>query len=294
MKELKTGDKVTVDGNEYTIKEIDCQGLTFTVKAESVEDQARASLKEGWTFVGFGREENTQGLSPFVALFESNKRWDFSSWSGSMVSRFYAVRNDAPDEIWQRFGIERNPHKTEKRWWFDTGGKSVFQSDEKFCGDVIEVTAEYAEYLRNKPDGEWELRKPTEKGDQYVNMYNGNIEYAYSCSAPKNGLDIGPQDRGYRWCKPRKVAGWVEYPIEAVNGIYCVIGLNGGKWRLDKAANRVGFGGVQFDRGINQDRWFMITTKLADNDGLYESGLDCETRLIPAVPVRARFWEVKK
>ena len=88
-----------------------------------------------------------------------------------------------------------------------------------------------------------------------------------------------------------KGAGWVEYDVAPVNGVYCVIGLNNGTWRLDKAANRVGFGGVQFE-GLGA--WLMETRKLTDAHGvLFSTALPWDDRA-PAVPVRCRFWEVAK
>jgi len=61
----------------------------------------------------------------------------------------------------------------------------------------LEVTAEYANYLRTPVDGYPELRKP-EKGDCF---------WSATCGGPLTPdcdfEDDGPADRGYRWCKPR-------------------------------------------------------------------------------------------
>jgi hypothetical protein len=79
------------------------------------------------------------------------------------------------------------------RWWFDVVTAKVSSTI-----GTHEVTAEYADYLRTKPDGEWELRKP-DAGDLYkLVTLPGN---ATASSTTKR--DLGPQDRGYRWCKPK-------------------------------------------------------------------------------------------
>lgn len=75
------------------------------------EVAARESVPDGWTFVGHGRETqatDTDYIARFVGVWVTNEQW-----SGCCSAAIYAVRNDAPDEIWQRFGIEKNPHRKE-------------------------------------------------------------------------------------------------------------------------------------------------------------------------------------
>jgi len=168
-----------------------------------------------------------------------------------------------------------------KRWWFDTITKTIIKDGQTVDQNALEVTAEYAALIEKKPECECELRK-VRKGDVY---------YSYAGDWFTAGFDDEIGNDEYRWCKPRKVAGWVKYEIKAINGLYCVIGINGGNYRLDKAANRVGFGGVQFE-GLGA--WYMTTRKLKDSHGvLFDIELYYDDR-VPAVPVRCRFWEVPK
>jgi hypothetical protein len=61
----------------------------------------------------------------------------------------------------------------------------------------LEVTAKYADYLRNKPEGDWEL-KMLGVGDVFL-TYPLRITIIATC----NMKFIGPEDLGYRWCKPK-------------------------------------------------------------------------------------------
>lgn len=65
--------------------------------------------KEGWTYVGEGNPKNASlDSSPFINMYA--RGWDYAGESeGCLSGRHYAVKNDAPDEIWQRFGFTCNP-----------------------------------------------------------------------------------------------------------------------------------------------------------------------------------------
>ena len=183
------------------------------------------------------------------------------------------------------------------RWWFLPTGCGTFKTPQieesatKPNTNWLEVTAVYAAYLQAKPDGEWELRKP-EVGDVFVGYaFVGAFHELVWNEKNEEGND---KKTPYRWCKPRKVAGWVEYPVVVHGDYYHVEGLNVGIIRLHIAADRVGFGGVQYDGQEDERQWFTGT-----NAGIYPDGQiakysfdDCDDDAAPAIPVRARFWEV--
>ena len=89
------------------------------------------------------------------------------------------------------------PDYEQLKWWFDTITKDVRQGSCAVHSACVEVTAEYADYLRNKPDGECELRIP-KAGEVYFCMYDKSPE-----TVPYHLTDLGDGDRGYRWCKPK-------------------------------------------------------------------------------------------
>jgi hypothetical protein len=193
--------------------------------------------------------------------------------------------NIAADRFIYRLAPDYQPPG--KRWWFHVSTGAVRSYDEVVdLYGWIAITAEYAAYLQAKPEPDAELRKP-ERGDVYLVMEDDGsqgIWTIWDC-----GLNIAFDQ--HRWCKSRKVAGWVEYEVAPVNGVYCVRLCNGSTWRLDKAANRVGFGGVQFE-GL--DGWHMATRKLKGSHGvLCDIALPSDDQ-VPAVPVRCRFWEIAK
>jgi hypothetical protein len=83
------------------------------------------------------------------------------------------------------------------KWWFDTITKDVRQGSCAVHSACFEVTAEYADYLRNKPDGECDLRD-VEKGDTFFDMRTGNwnvCELGIHTDNPKIPV--------LRWCKPK-------------------------------------------------------------------------------------------
>jgi hypothetical protein len=97
---------------------------------------------------------------------------------------------DAPFAIYRL-----RPDYEPERWWFhELTGK--VRSESQTLNGWLEVTDEYADYLRNKPEGEWELRRVV-AGDNYFDIYGREL-------FRRTGVDdFGPEDRGYRWCKPR-------------------------------------------------------------------------------------------
>jgi hypothetical protein len=96
------------------------------------------------------------------------------------------------------FAYRLRPDYEPEKWWFDTVEKEVYKGTVAKYPAVYEVTAEYADYLRNKPDGEWELQIPKD-GDDIMDT-DGE---GYLCGKYYITTDFGPHDRGYRWCKPK-------------------------------------------------------------------------------------------
>jgi hypothetical protein len=175
------------------------------------------------------------------------------------------------------------------KWWFLPPDKTLAQYGIVEChperpnASWLEVTPEYADYLRNKPDGEWELRM-AKKGDicwdwKVLMVLNGDYG------------DIDATDRGYRWCKvakPGPAYGWREYAVTERNGVYYVKGYRGGDMALHKALCRVGFGGVQFE-GLND--WSMVVPAFIGSHGmLMYSSIKGATL---ATPIKTRFWEAQ-
>ena len=68
--------------------------------------------EEGWVYVGSCASEYDYPMSKSIARFCYN-HWDYHGWSGTCPLIDYAVKNDAPDEIWQRFGFSGNPLETQ-------------------------------------------------------------------------------------------------------------------------------------------------------------------------------------
>jgi hypothetical protein len=105
------------------------------------------------------------------------------------------VNFDSPGSVYRL-----RPDYEPKKWWFAPSTKTVIDKPSDFAWrnheDWLEVTAEYAAYLRDKPEGDWELRRVV-VGDNYFDIYGREL-------FRRTGVDdIGPEDRGYRWCKPR-------------------------------------------------------------------------------------------
>jgi len=174
------------------------------------------------------------------------------------------------------------------RWWFCAKTLKVFTNGSAIepCEDCVEVTPEYAEYLRNKPEGEWELRM-FEFGDTIMGYggIGGKVVCYWYPSCPWD-----KKDRGYRWCKPKVTHGWREYAVVERGGAYMVMGLLGAPISLAKCAGRVGFGGVQF-KGCNT--WSMLVAAYR-RDGtlyIYDSG---EIPSVTATPIKVRFWEARQ
>jgi hypothetical protein len=198
--------------------------------------------------------------------------------------REYVVDSFEPDT----YGSFTISGRVKERWWFDMHTKKAFKSDHPAQIDWCEVTPEYAEYLRNKPEGEWELRKP-EQGDVVYSRKKAG-EYDYT------GLHIDHTqnhiyDRGYRWCKIEKKAGWRVYDVIEREGEYWILCADGGISSLASAAGCVGFGRVQY-KGQSSDEWYPIGCTMGLNGCVHNYGSrESDT---PAVPIRARFWEVVK
>jgi hypothetical protein len=168
--------------------------------------------------------------------------------------------------------VRNEPEPT--RWWFDRDRKAVTDDAGRlpFAMDV-EVTPEYAAYLRKNPGDGWELRM-VKRDDQFVAYYGGGIDFA-----DHDAEDCGPHDRGYRWCKAKPAAGWREYPVEARNGVWMVMDYHGGALTLHKAMSRVGYGGVRWRKpdGTRTATGCMWSRTFVDGR--------------PWKPVAVRFWE---
>jgi len=182
------------------------------------------------------------------------------------------------------------------RYWFDPQSKVIYNS--LYKGDkrmMLEVTADYAEYLRKKPDGEWELRKYG-NGDTIFTfgLKNGGREQV----AGWDHITDTASDRGYRWCKPKQPeSGWREYAITRDDRGFCVWTDMGDRWPLhmlsDSPTTLGLFGGVQFE-GQNEPYWFMSINMLIDYCGTIMSVAFPHETNTPAVPVKCRFWEARQ
>jgi hypothetical protein len=86
--------------------------------------------------------------------------------------------------------------KQQKRWWFNTQTKSVYQADglEEMPPHILEVTESYARCLSNKPDAECELRQKA-IDCEYLRVdgkWTDNVTDPFDCF---------DGDLGYRWVK---------------------------------------------------------------------------------------------
>ena len=62
-------------------------------------------LPDGWVYVGGGKNENQEhGSSDYIACIHALS-WSCTGWSGHSPNAHYAVRIDAPADIWARFGL---------------------------------------------------------------------------------------------------------------------------------------------------------------------------------------------
>jgi hypothetical protein len=237
---------------------------------EMTEQEIIAAAKTNWLAWQGLRE-----LQPEVAAWMEGHKED------CRVLQYYdGVMLDADRVAFDCAGsvYRLRPDYEPERWWFCAKTLKVFTNGSAIepCEDCVEVTPEYAEYLRNKPDGEWELRM-AKAGDETNECFK----------LPCDLEDCGPSDRGYRWCKPKQPeAGWREYRLEARNGVYYVKGYRGGDMALHKALCRVGFGGVQFE---GCDAWSMLVAAYRRDETLYiyDSG---EIPSVTATPIKVRFW----
>jgi len=93
--------------------------------------------------------------------------------------------------------------------------------------------------------------------------------------------------------KPEPRYGWRVYEVKPIDGHYCIMphDINKKPLRLKNVIDRVGFGGVQF-KGQAHGGWCLkINCFLREGN---ECDMSLATYEHPAVPVRARFWEVLK
>ncbi len=167
----------------------------------------------------------------------------------------------------------------ELKWYVHPQEMTLHQWKEGHCLGWLEVTPEYADYLR-KPRGEgWELRMA--KDGDTVKIYNHSGELDVVIVGDLT--DRGPRDRGIRWCrvKPRMV--WQEYAVvpELFSDDWCIEGKHSASASytyLDNAPRMQGFGGTKYRRPDGTLTEFLPFTNSATDDG-------------PATPVKVRFWE---
>jgi hypothetical protein len=194
---------------------------------------------------------------------------------------------DASDN---KFEVRAEPKprvcKSRLCWWFNPKLGKVEEGTDA-GSDWMKVTPEYAEYLRNKPEGEWELRKH-KRGDGIVTY---PVQERLVCEWEPHPNET-PDDRGYRWCKPK--AGWRVYDVVVRNGEDCIAFAGDAIATLDVAMREHGkygrFGGVQFE-GQRVDCWSMSICACIDKDGYMPTFAEDDE--VPAVPIRARFWETQ-
>jgi len=181
------------------------------------------------------------------------------------------------------------PDYEPERWWFCPGSKCVYVGAKPEGNPSVEVTPEYAEYLRNKPEGvECELREVT-AGDKFVTTGDSGLWLTL-----KDGECVAGS-WPYRWCKPKAPAyGWREYAVVERGGAYMVMGLLGAPISLVRCAGRVGFGGVQFEGQNDLQTWIFSFPCCMTPEGKVVVAFAVEPNdYKPAIPVKARFWEAQ-
>ena len=143
---------------------------------QGATDEARISWAKQNTTAGFG-------------LCEGAIAW-LQEHQDSVGVAFFAGQSTFPcndlaekDEYVYRLASDCQPPVN--RWVFNPETLAVdWTHDKTIKHGWLEVSEDFAQYVQNKPDGEWELRIP-----------NGEDDYiSYGAS------DVPP----HRWCKPRK------------------------------------------------------------------------------------------
>jgi hypothetical protein len=138
---------------------------------------------------------------------------------------------------------------------------------------VIEVTPEYAEYLRKDYGPGWELRLGKDGDTVMVYTHSGDLDVVLAGDL----TDRGPSDRGIRWVKVKPAMEWREYAVSDNAYIYHIPekGIP-----LSCAMDCIGFGGVQYRR---------LDGTLTSFAGY----LPCNLENGPVTPVKVQFWEAK-
>jgi len=175
-----------------------------------------------------------------------------------------------------------------KKWWFHQRNLKAWQSDiDEGALDMftIEISESFARYVQNKPDGNCELLE-VEIGDMYYDSACLEWRKCINPLSKKDGMTP------HRWCRPRKVAGWVVYDVEC-DGVEDMILSNGVRvtplaYAISKPGKFGRFGGVQFE-GQNGDCWITSGPHLINGGKIQDHSNSDDAR--PAVPVRCRFWE---
>jgi hypothetical protein len=252
---------------------------------EMTEQEIIKAAKTNWLAWQGLRE-----LQPEVADWMESHAEDCRVLFGINFLGKVAVKYDCPLTIY-RLRPDYEPEPV-ARWWFCPTINRTHQQEGNVCSACMEVTSEYAGYLRNKPDGECELRTP-KKGDLFYENYGNSFEW----DRAENDWDVFPYPQFHlRWCRPKQPeAGWREYAVKPIDGEDYICADDDALATLDVAKREHGaygrFGGVQFE-GQKGGNWFMQTSLLMTANGTLTDS-DCDYNLMPAVPVKARFLEAQ-
>ena len=156
------------------------------------EDTFQAASEEGR--ISWAKENTTAGFGLCCSAIQWLKsKNDNVQWYGWNSGNWYKCDERmcvASDGFIYRLAPDYQPPVKPFRWLFNPTAGAVIHTQDDYAG-MIEVTEDFAKYIQNKPDEEWELRIP-----------NGEDDYiSYGAS------DVPP----YRWCKP-KVKRWWFHP----------------------------------------------------------------------------------
>jgi len=127
-------------------------------------------VPDGCTYVGFGDEENRFLSSSKYIMARCYGAW-FLDFPGGSPNEHYAVKNDAPAEIWARFGLEK-PVFAEKRIPLE-------QSDYAGCTHIEWEDGEWTKYNVTKSHVACIAHSTMAETDNKRVMYDGRILPCY-------------------------------------------------------------------------------------------------------------------
>ncbi len=165
----------------------------------------------------------------------------------------------------------------ELRWYVNRQTHQVVHASDAVSSRWLEVTPEYANYLRKSLGDGWELRMG-KVGDVAISRWGGH-HVTLNCDLK----DVSADDRGIRWVKVKPRMGWREYRVEPelFSGDWCIVGKHSASASytyLDNAPRIPGFGGTQYRRPNGTLTDYVATLVFMTDEG-------------PATPVKVRFWE---